>query len=108
MGMADPILNALERASIIYNPVARNAPRRERLLAATARLRDEGWEIDLLSTEGPVPAVDLAKEVGVAKDPEQALRVLIEGEERRFDLGMAGPSAGLLRAPSTGSGRSSG
>ena len=138
--MADPILDALERASIIYNPVARNAPRRERLLAATARLRDEGWEIDLLSTEGPVHAVDLAKaaaaagsrvvfscggdgtlnevvnglagteatlavirggtgnvfakEVGVAKDPERALRVLTDGEERRFDLGVAGPSAG--------------
>ena len=144
----------MERASIVYNPVARNAPRRERLLAATARLRDEGWEIDLLSTEGPVHAVDLAKaaakagsrvvfscggdgtlnevvnglagteatlavirggtgnvfakEVGVAKDPERALRVLVEGEERRFDLGVAAPPAGPSRAPSTGSGQNSG
>src|SRR3990170_1957732 len=48
------------------------------------------------------------KEVGVAKDPERALRVLIEGEERRFDLGVAAPPAGPSRAPSTGSGQNSG
>jgi diacylglycerol kinase family enzyme len=31
-----------------------------------------------------------AKEIGVPRSPEAALRVLVDGDERRFDLGLAG------------------
>jgi YegS/Rv2252/BmrU family lipid kinase len=39
-----------------------------------------------------------AKEIGVPRAPEAALRVLIDGERRRFDLGVAGSRLFLLMA----------
>jgi diacylglycerol kinase (ATP) len=39
-----------------------------------------------------------AKEVGISRRPEQALRVLFEGERRRADVGMAGERYFLLMA----------
>jgi YegS/Rv2252/BmrU family lipid kinase len=39
-----------------------------------------------------------AKEVGVPRRPEDALKLLVEGERRRFDLGLAGKRYFLLMA----------
>lgn len=42
------------------------------------------------------------KEVGIPRRPEAALRLLLEGERRRFDLGTAtGPNIACLPAPGT-------
>ncbi len=130
------ILSEVERAAIILNPGARNAPSTERLLAAARTLRPEGWEVELKVTAGSGEATSLArdaaaagahvvfacggdgtlnevanglaggeaalgvirggmgnvfaKEIGVPRAPEAALRVLLDGERRRFDLGLAG------------------
>jgi YegS/Rv2252/BmrU family lipid kinase len=132
------------KAVIIYNPMARNAPNRERLLTAGAALRDHGWQVDLTATQTAGHAPQLAhdaavsgadvvfacggdgtinevvnglagsetalavmrggmgnvfaKEVGVKREPEAALRVLLDGERRRFDLGIAGQRYFLLMA----------
>jgi YegS/Rv2252/BmrU family lipid kinase len=133
---------ALERAVIIYNPNARNAPKTERLKSAADLYRIHGWQIDLLPTEAAGHATLLAreaaeagtpvifscggdgtlnevvngtvhtpahvsvirggtgnvfaKEINVGRTPEKALRVLIEGEEGRFDLGKANDRYFLL------------
>jgi diacylglycerol kinase family enzyme len=125
----------MRRASIVYNPFARNAPSRARLTKAAAAM-DGDWEIDMLATEAPLHAVTLAreaaeagsevvfacggdgtvnevvngllgttaamgvlrggtgnvfaKEVHVPRSITRALGVLRDGEEYRFDLGLAG------------------
>jgi YegS/Rv2252/BmrU family lipid kinase len=125
----------VERALIVYNPVARNAPSQKRLLGAAQGLKDAGWQVDLGLTEGAGHGSELArsaakdgtsvvfacggdgtvnevvnglagsdcalglirggmgnvfaKEIGVPRDPRQALQVLVEGERGRFDLGVA-------------------
>lgn len=132
----------MERAVIIFNPKARNAPTRERLRAAADLYRIHGWQIDLLPTEAPGHATVLAreaanaeasvifscggdgtlnevingvvhtparlslirggtgnvfaKEIHLGRTPERALRVLVEGEEGRFDLGKANDRYFLL------------
>lgn len=132
----------MERASIIYNQLAGNAPSTERLRLAAHALKSSGWEIDLRVTEAPGHATALtreaaaagahvvfacggdgtlnevvnglvgsgaslalirggtgnvfAKEIGVPRSPERALRALVDGEERRFDLGIAGGRYFLL------------
>jgi YegS/Rv2252/BmrU family lipid kinase len=132
----------LERAVIIYNPNARNAPKTERLKSAADLYRIHGWQIDLLPTEAAGHATLLAreaaaagtpvifscggdgtlnevinglagtsaqvslirggtgnvfaKEINVGRTPEQAMRVLLEGEEGRFDLGKANDRYFLL------------
>jgi YegS/Rv2252/BmrU family lipid kinase len=52
----------LERASILYNPAARNAPSAERLRLAAALMRLKGWDIDVVSTERMGHATELARE----------------------------------------------
>jgi diacylglycerol kinase family enzyme len=42
-----------------------------------------------------------AREVGVAREPERALRLLVEGERRRFDLGVASWSRPATYAAAT-------
>jgi YegS/Rv2252/BmrU family lipid kinase len=125
----------VERATIVLNPAARNAPSAGRLRVAALGLRPAGWEIDLVITEAAGHATELArsaaaagskavfacggdgtinevvnglvgtesalavirggmgdvfgKEIDVARAPEKALRVLTEGDRRRFDLGLA-------------------
>ena len=132
----------MEKATIVHNPAARNSPTRARLAAAAATLRDDGWEIGVISTDGPAQAMALAreaaaagasvvfaaggdgtinevanglaggdcalgvvrggmgdvfaKEVGISRRPEEALRLLVTGERRRFDLGLAGERYFLL------------
>jgi YegS/Rv2252/BmrU family lipid kinase len=132
----------LERALIIYNPNARNAPKTERLKSAADLYRIHGWQIDLAPTEAPGHATLLAreaanagtpvvvscggdgtlnevingiantpthvslirggtgnvfaKEIAIGRTPEKALRVLLEGEEGRFDLGKANDRYFLL------------
>jgi len=132
----------VERAVIIYNPRARNAPTRERLKSAADYYRSQGWLIDIRGTEGPRHATEIAreeaaagtkvifscggdgtlnevvngmagtesllcvirggtgnvfaKEINVARSPESALRVLLEGDEGLFDLGKANDRYFLL------------
>jgi diacylglycerol kinase (ATP) len=133
----------VERGRIVYNPISRNAPRREKLLAA-ARSAAPAWEIDLMETESPGHAVELARdakqagmsavfacggdgtvnevvnglvgsacalgvlrggmgdvfarEVGIPRQPERALKLQLSGDRRRFDLGKAGERYFLLMA----------
>jgi YegS/Rv2252/BmrU family lipid kinase len=134
----------VEKATILLNPRARNAPSFERLRSAALRLKSEGWEVDVRPTDAARHATALAreaatagasvvlacggdgtlnevvnglvgtpsaagvirsgmgnvfaKEVGVPRAPEAALGLLIEGERRRFDLGVAGERYFLLLA----------
>ena len=126
----------MERAAIVFNPAARNAPSREALLAAVRMLLPLGWQVELLTTTAPGDGTRLAreaaaagasvvfacggdgtinevvnglvggeaalgvirggmgdvfaKEVGMPRRPAAALRLLVEGDRRRFDLGVAG------------------
>jgi YegS/Rv2252/BmrU family lipid kinase len=132
----------MERALIIYNPKARNAPGTSRLRAAADLYRIHGWQVDLAPTEAAGHATLLAreaaeagtpvvfscggdgtlnevvnglvgtetrlslirggtgnvfaKEIRLPRTPEKALRVLLEGEEGRFDLGKANDRYFLL------------
>jgi YegS/Rv2252/BmrU family lipid kinase len=56
----------VQRAAIIANPYARNAPSRQRLLSATAVMRLRGWEIELHETEAPMHAIGLARQAAQA------------------------------------------
>ncbi len=133
----------MERASIISNPVARKALSRQRLTNAAAAMKPRGWEVEVLESQAPMHARELAreaaaagssvvfaaggdgtlnevingilgsavslgviragtgnvfgKEVGVPRNVERALDVLVDGRDYRFDLGFAeGPGlAGL-------------
>jgi len=133
----------VERGRIVYNPAARNALPRERLLAA-AKAAAPAWQIDLVTTESAGHATRLAreavdagvsvvlacggdgtvnevvnglagsecalgvlrggmgdvfaKEIGIPKQPEKALPLLLAAERRRFDLGKAGERYFLLMA----------
>jgi YegS/Rv2252/BmrU family lipid kinase len=130
----------VQKATLVYNPTARNAPRLERLAAAAGSLAAEGWQIDLVTTTGAGHATELthdavaggasvvfacggdgtinevlnglagssvalgvvragmgdvfAKEIGVPRRPEDALRVLLSGRRERFDLGLIETAAG--------------
>jgi YegS/Rv2252/BmrU family lipid kinase len=125
----------VDKATIVYNPAARNAPNAERLRFAAASFLTNGWEIDVVETDATAHAMTLAREavasgssvvfacggdgtvnevingivgtgvalgvvrggmgdvfgreIGVPRDPSKALRVLVEGTRRRFDLGRA-------------------
>jgi diacylglycerol kinase (ATP) len=50
----------VDRASIIFNPVSRNAPSRDRLGRAAAAMKEHGWEIDVLLSEAPGHSTELA------------------------------------------------
>jgi diacylglycerol kinase (ATP) len=134
----------MERAVIVYNPNARNAPKFDRLCAAASSMAAEGWQVDITITEAVEHALDIAreaatvgtsvvfacggdgtinevanglartdtalavlrggmgnvfaKEFGISRAPEAALRVLAEGERHRFDLGCANQRYFLLMA----------
>ncbi|HEX5370129.1 MAG TPA: diacylglycerol kinase family protein [Dehalococcoidia bacterium] len=60
------ILPLVERACIVYNPAARNAPGRERLTAAAAAMKARGWEIELQATEAAGHGIVLAREAVAA------------------------------------------
>jgi diacylglycerol kinase (ATP) len=60
------ILVGLERAVIVYNPAARNAPDREKVSAAAAAYRASGWEVDLRATEAAGHARSLAAEAAAS------------------------------------------
>lgn len=55
----------VERASIVYNRFARNAPPVERLKAAAAAA-GPAWQVDVLDTEGPGHATRLARDAAAA------------------------------------------
>jgi diacylglycerol kinase (ATP) len=57
----NPILTRMERACIVYNPAARNAPGRQRLERAIEAVGRE-WEIRLAATETSGHATDLARD----------------------------------------------
>jgi YegS/Rv2252/BmrU family lipid kinase len=54
----------VERARIVYNRFARNAPPIDRLRAACAAA--EGWEVDIVNTDAPGHATELAREAAAA------------------------------------------
>lgn len=56
----------VDRASIVFNPGARNAPGRNRLLSATALWRLRGWEIDVVDTEASGHGAHLAREAALS------------------------------------------
>jgi YegS/Rv2252/BmrU family lipid kinase len=124
----------VNKATVIYNPNSRRAPRRQRLELAAAALLPEGWDVSIWPTEHNGHATSLAreasqagagvafacggdgtvnevlngligtqtalgviragmgdvfgKEIGAARRPEDALRVLLTGHRERFDLGV--------------------
>lgn len=132
----------MQRAVIIHNPAARNAPSAGRLRRAAQELRPLGWEVEVRPTAAAGHAAVLAreaaaeaavvfacggdgtinevanglvgsgsalgvlrggmgdvfgKEVGIPRRPEAAIRLLLQGERRRFDLGtVRGPSVAAL------------
>ncbi len=51
-----------KRARLIVNPHARTLPSRDRLATAPAWLRLHDWQVDVARTDGPLHAVDLARE----------------------------------------------
>ena len=61
-----PILAVVQRASIVLNPFARNAPSLQRLASAAAVMKLRGWEIDVLESEAPAHAVALASQAARA------------------------------------------
>jgi diacylglycerol kinase (ATP) len=131
----------VQRATIVYNRFARNAPAVDRLRAAAEDVRPD-WEVDILTTDGPGHAVQLArdaaaagaqavfacggdgtvnevvnglaggdtalgvlrggmgnvfaKEVGISRNPERALASQLQGDRRRFDLGLVNDRRFLL------------
>lgn len=52
----------MDKASIVYNPNARNAPSRQRLLSAAAVMRLRGWQVDVLESKEPLHSTELARE----------------------------------------------
>ena len=56
----------MRRASIVYNPAARNAPSKRRLLAAAAAMAPRGWDVDVLASEAPLHSRTLAREAALA------------------------------------------
>jgi YegS/Rv2252/BmrU family lipid kinase len=55
----------VERAAIVYNRFARNAPPVERLRAAIAAA-GPGWQVDILNTDSPGHGIDLAREAAAS------------------------------------------
>ena len=124
----------MDKATVVYNPNSRNAPQPKRLDEAALALADDGWDVDVVPTEGSGHATVLAqeaasagasvvfacggdgtinevlngligtptalgviragmgdvfaKEIGVPRRPEDAMRVLLTGHKERFDLGV--------------------
>jgi diacylglycerol kinase (ATP) len=52
----------LNKASIVYNPAARNAPPRQRLQDAAGCLKQNDWDVELRVSEAPGHARELARE----------------------------------------------
>lgn len=52
----------IKRARLIVNPNARTLPSRDRLATAPAWLRLHDWQVDVVRTDGPTHATDLARE----------------------------------------------
>ena len=133
----------MERARIVYNRFARNAPPLDRLKAA-CNAAGPGWQVDIVNTEAPGHATQLAREavgagaravfasggdgtvnevvnglagtdcalgvlrggmgnvfareIGISRNPQRALASQLNGDRRRFDLGIAGDRRFLLMA----------
>ena len=87
-------MDGLKRASIVYNPTARNAPPQARLSAAARLLQPDGWEIDLRVSEGPGHAVKLAREA-VASGASVVFGCGGDGTLNEVLNGLAGSEAAL-------------
>lgn len=133
----------MERALIVYNRVARNAPPIDRVQTAASAAAPD-WQVEILVTDGPGHATQLARdaatggagavfacggdgtvnevanglagsqtalgvlrggmgdvfarEVGISRRVEVALPSQLDGDRRRFDLGLVGDRHFLLMA----------
>jgi diacylglycerol kinase (ATP) len=84
----------VKKASIIFNPFARNAPALERLRAAGGALRTDGWEIEVLATEASLHAVSLASEAA-NRGSEVVFACGGDGTVNEVVNGLAGKQAAL-------------
>ena len=84
----------MKRASIIFNPFARNAPALERLRAAGGAFRKDGWEIEVLRTEASLHAVALASEAA-ERGSEVVFACGGDGTVNEVVNGLAGKQAAL-------------
>ncbi len=133
----------MERARIVYNRFARNAPSIQRLQAA-ATAAAPAWQVEIFNTDAPGHATRLAREaaesgagavfacggdgtvnevvnglagtptalgvlrggmgdvfgreISISRDPETALLAQLDGDRRRFDLGLVNDRHFLLMA----------
>jgi YegS/Rv2252/BmrU family lipid kinase len=90
----DPILAFVERACIVYNPAARNAPPLVPLSAAAAAMFDHGWEIELQSTLRAGHATQLAR-MAVERGASVVFACGGDGTLNEVVNGLAGGSAAL-------------
>jgi YegS/Rv2252/BmrU family lipid kinase len=56
----------MQRAVIVLNPVARNAPSRDRLVAAAATMQHQGWQVEVRPTEASGHGTELAREAAAS------------------------------------------
>ncbi len=84
----------MERACIIYNPAARNAPSLVPLSAAAAAMLDHGWEIELQSTLRAGHATQLAK-MAVERGASVVFACGGDGTLNEVVNGLAGTSVSL-------------
>ena len=51
----------MQRATVVYNPVSRNAPSWVRLQEAARAMRIDGWEVSVAATQAPGHGMELAR-----------------------------------------------
>ena len=84
----------MKKASIIFNPFARNAPALERLRTAGGAFRPDGWEVEVLRTEALLHAVSLAGEAA-DRGSEVVFACGGDGTVNEVVNGLAGKQAAL-------------